>query len=347
MGNLLQADHQASSAGQLQINRGSDELLINAKAPIISGDSDVGFYSQSQYGNLVAVDSNGDVDAGGTPLNRAPFSEGIWYGTPGVVVNAYGATTDHVYLSGDYHNAYSPQDTPGSGSPASELTRQVVYLRPNDVIVYDRVTTLKASYPKQLRWHFNHGPELANETNENGDTIPTTTATLAGNSWVAATGNSKLFGQTFSTTPLTTTLAEVQVGATLSPHVQRLITQPTVATTSVRYVTALQVAPSSTTTMDATTSILSTDGRLEGVQMGNQVVLFGRNGDLDPATPVTYAVNATGPLQHLLTNLRAGLSYLVQVNGTPLTTVTASAQGTLSFRTSGAGNQTITIAQAP
>jgi PKD repeat protein len=310
--NLLSSSHQPHTPGMMEINRGADQLLINGNAP--GGNQD--FRTQAQFANTVVVDDNGE----GKQNYR--YGMGVWYGTPGVTVNAYEANANDVYMYGDYHVAYSNNRNPGGGGSVSELTRQVVYLRPDYVVVYDRVTTLKDYYPKQLRWHFLNAP------------------TVSGNSFVETAGSSKLFGQTFSMSSLTTTSALVKVqGATI----QQIITQNSTNAQSVRYVTAFQVASSTTTSMVATQQILSTDLRMEGVQMADQVVLFGRNGDVDPATPETYQISGTAPVHHLLTNMQAGRTYQIMANGALVATVTASSQGTLSFTTTPSGTQTITV----
>jgi hypothetical protein len=323
MGNLLNSDHESQSPGQLELTRGSDQLLFNTNAKFGPLDPTM----QTRYSNTVVVDTHGDVDADGNPVQTYPFSTGDWYGSPGVVTKAYEATASHVYLYGDYHAAYSTPNNPGAGGPVSELTRQVVYLRPNYVIVYDRATSTKAKYTKQLRWHFANAPVL------NGD------------SFVETVGSSKLFGHTFSTVPLKTTVAKVAPDPSNPDQtISEVITRNPDWANSVRYVTALQLAPSSTSTMDATKQVLSSDGQMQGVQVGNQVVLFGRNGDVSTAKPVSYKITAAASVQHLLTNLAAGQKYQVTVNGAAQGTMTASSQGTLSFNTTTAGTLSVTVA---
>lgn len=312
MGNILNADHQSWTPGQLQIQRGADDLLVNAPA--------VGEYrggaKNSTYGNTIVVNDNGDG------VQTYPYSMGYWYGSPGVTVTAYEAAGNHVYMAGNYAAAYSPATNPGSGGPVSELTREVVYLQSNYVVVYDRVTTLKDTYPKEQRWHFLNAP------------------TVTGNAFVETVGNSRLFGQTFSTVPLTTTVAPVQVG---NATVQELITQNSSANASVRYVTAFQTAPSSTSTADLTEHVLTTDSRMEGTQIGNQLVLFGRAaGTVDLTTPVTYSLSGSNSVSNLLVDLKAGGVYQIKVDGTTLGNVTASSQGTISFTTA-AGAQQVTV----
>jgi hypothetical protein len=95
--------------------------------------------------------------------------------------------------------------------------------------------------------------------------------------------------------------------------------------------------------MVATGRVASADGRMEGVQMGNQVVLFGTTGPLNPfAGSISYAITGTSPVTHLLTDLEPGRLYQVVADGAPVAAVTASAQGTISFTTP-AGSRAIVI----
>jgi hypothetical protein len=327
MGNLLgdpnnPIDHQTNAPGQVQISRGDDQLLIDTMGAATAGESSLSArIGRSQYANIVSIDDNGDG------VERVRGATGQWYGSPGVVVNAYEAADNHLYISGDYRAAYSPDFAPGSGGPASELTRQVVYLRPDFVVVYDRVTTLKAGYAKQLRWHFANAP------------------VVQGNTFVETAGGSKLFGASFSSVPLTTTLAKVAIdgdtGGGGLTQVERVTTQNAAPTASVRYVTAFQIAPASTPQMVATERLTSTDGRMEGVRMADQVVLFGRQGAVDPSSAVAYQLPG-GTFHNLLTDLQPGRSYQVTVNGV-VATVTASTQGTLTFTTTGTGPYSVQV----
>jgi hypothetical protein len=319
MGNLLNADHQTYSPGQLQISRGDDQLLINANAVALSGDESLAPTQRSQFSNVLAVNDNG---AG---YQRDPFSMGVWYGTPGVVVNHYEANSNDVYMTGDYHAAYSPDNNPGSGGPTSELTRSMVYVRPGYVFVYDRVTTLQASYAKQLRWHFVNAP------------------TVNGNAFTETVGQSRLFGQTFSSVPLTTTVAPVEVDNNPQAQVYRVTSTNTNPTSKVRFLTVFQTAGATTANMDATEEVDTTDDRMEGSQIGNQLVLFGRDGTVDLTTAVTYTLGSgASSVNNLLTDLEAGASYQVKVNGAVLTSVVASNQGAISFTTA-LGAQTVQV----
>jgi hypothetical protein len=313
LGDLLSADHQTYAPGQLQVQRGGDDLLVNANA--VLGNQDI--HTKSSLSNLVAINDNGEG------LQNYPFNMGVWYGTPGVFLTAYESDPNFVYAAGDYRAAYSKNTNPGGGGPATELTRQVVYLRLDYEVVHDRVGTVKDYYPKQLRWHFLNAP------------------TITDNSWVEAVGSSKLFGQTFSSVPLSTFSERITQGG---QTVYRVITNSTDPALHVRYLTALQTVPSSTDAMAPTQRVASTDGRMEGVQIADQLVLFGTDGPLSPFTnSITYTVTGTAPVTHTLTDLEPGRTYQVTADGVRVDTPAASAQGVLTFTTTPAGTQTVVV----
>jgi hypothetical protein len=339
MGNFLQADHQQFTPGQFQIQRGPDDLLINANAP----GGNQGF-SNSTYGNTIVVDDNGD----GAQTFR--FQMGVWYGAPGIVVNSYesdqagtysslapdGTVVDggtgnpnanYVYMSGDFKAAYSRPDDPGGGGSVSALTRQVVYLRPNLFLVYDHVTTIKDTYTKELQWNFLNPP------------------TVSGNSFVETVGNSNLYGQMYSQVPIATTVSTVNIA---NVDIQEMDTENTNPTATVNYVTTFQATALATTKPTFNQHIVSADQQLEGAQLGNNVVLFGVNGTADMTAPISYLFSgsATTGIKHLVTSLPAGQKLNVMLNGQLLTTATVSAQGTISFATTGKGKETITLVPA-
>jgi PKD repeat protein len=318
LGNLLETDHQQDCQGQLEIQRGADGLLISANEV---GENQLPS-TQSLFGNLMVIDDNGV----GTQTYR--FNQGSWFGTPGCRILNYEATNHYVYAGGDYAASYGLNFTPGIGT-AKQLTRQIVYLRPDYIVVHDRAVTKSTNDLKQLRWHFLTSPVF----------------NASSNSWVATAGASKLFGQTFSRSLLSSSNAAVNCPDDPSGAlVYRVASWNSIKATNVTYVTALQSAPSTTANMVATTFLHSTDNRLEGVQMGTNVVLFGADTVLNPFTgPLSYTVTGSSPINHLVTDLPPNRPCQVSAGGLPLGTITTSAQGTLLFTNAPAGSQTITI----
>ncbi len=312
-GNLLAADHQTYAQGQLTINRGPDTLLALASA--VGEDQD--FRDKSTYGNVLLIDD------GGAGEQTYRFAQGVWYGDPGCTMDRYGGTADYVYAQGNYAAAYrAASDDPVAPDPATEGVRSIFYLRdPDYVIVYDRAATTHPDYLKQLQWHFTATPDVA------------------GNSWSVATGSSKLFGQTFSSTPLRTALNSVTVGdATL----QQIATTNVEPEAAVRYVTAMQVAGATTQSMDPAIRLASADGRVEGVQIGNFAVLFGRNGAVTDGISYTVSAAAGAGMTHYISDLTLGATYII--TGADQYSAVASPEGVLTFTTRGTGAvQAITV----
>src|SRR5262249_10524066 len=102
LGNLLAADHQTYAPGELQIQRGAANLLINRNAV---GNNQTPT-TKSKFANLVVIDDNGDG------LQNYRFNMGFSYGSPGVVTTAYEAASGYVYVAGDYRAAYSLNTAP-------------------------------------------------------------------------------------------------------------------------------------------------------------------------------------------------------------------------------------------
>jgi hypothetical protein len=305
---MLPAGHQSYAPGQVEIFSGSSPLLANAA--ILTGTQSATL--KSSLSNTLVVDD------GGAGYQQYRWAASTSYG-PGVGITAYEAAGNYVYSAGNYAGAY---DSPGYAGSVSKLQREVVYLRPGVEVVYDRAITTQPQFSKQLRWHFIYPP------------------TVSGNSFVETVNTARLFGQTFSTAPIATTLTTVTVNNVTVPEVQ---TQNTNTTASVNYVTAFQVGTSTTPSMAPTTHIVSSTGSMEGTQIGNNVVLFGYSGPVTGNSPTTYTFNGSGPTTHTLVDLVPGQQYQIKVNGSVLTTATASAAGVLTFTTTTTGMQTVQV----
>jgi hypothetical protein len=315
-GNLVVADHQQTSQGQLEINHGADALLVNVAA--VTGDQN--FRDKSTHGNSVVIDD------GGAGQQNYPFAQGVWYGNPGVTMPHFEGIRDYVYMQGNYSAAYrNNHRASGSDNPASELIRDVFFLRDVDfVIVYDRATTTKPQFVKQLQWNFSATP------------------TVSGNSWRITVGSSELFGQTYSDIPIATAAKTITINRT---QVQTITTHNTSLTASVDYVTALQVAPSPTTVEVSSSHIESTVGSEEGVQMGNYVVLFGQHRTETGRISYSFATSPDTTVSHYVTDLIPGNTYTL--DGAIQPSAVASANGVLTFTTKGAGfSQTVSLIPA-
>jgi hypothetical protein len=308
MGNYLDAGHQFPI--QMEVNRGADQLLVNAyQIYYVFGNGSLTPNTDSFLGNLVVVNAPTDPD---------PPNMGAYFGTPGVVDTAYENTAAYTYFDANYAASYSPEDAPGSGGQVSQLTRQVVFVRPGLMFVYDRAATTSASDSKTLQWNFASAP------------------TVNGNGFTETVGSSTLFGQIYSTVPISTSLSALNdpsLGMTSdAPTIEQLETENITPSAGVNYLTAFQVAPSTTPTMDPSEHILSNNNVMEGTEIDNQLVLFGRSGPVAPGATVAYTFNGQAAVQHLLVDLKPSQVYEVSYNGTA-EIISSSDQGTLTFST--------------
>jgi hypothetical protein len=310
-GNLVAADHQQFSQGQLEMNRGADALLVNVAA--LTGNQSL--RDKSTFSNSVVIDD------GGAGQQTYPYAQGAWYGNPGVTMPHFEGTDTYTYMQGNYAAAYTKaHGQPGSPDPATELVRDVFYIPAADfVIVYDRATTTRPQFAKQLRWHFR------------------TTPTVSGNSWRATVGTSTILGQTYSDVPITTDAKTVRVNGV---NVRQIITNNTSPTASVDYVTALQVAPRTTEAEVSSSHIESKVGSAEGVQMGDFIVLFGKHGPVTGEISYSFTAAADAIVTHYVTDLIPGHTYAL--TGANQASAATSTNGVLTFTTNGTGaNQTV------
>jgi hypothetical protein len=312
-GNQVEAEHQQLDQGGILLHRGADALLVNVAA--VTGEQT--FQNKSIYGNLVVIDD------GGAGEQTYRFAQGNWYGNPGVTMPHFDGTADYVYMQGNYRAAYTHHyGEPGAPNPASELVRNVFYVRNADyVVVYDRATTTQPGYLKQLRWHF------------------TGTAAITGDAWTITAGSSKLFAKTYSSEPLTTATQTLSLAGT---SFKQITTNNSNPIAGLSYVTAMQTAPSSTAAMDASQRVASGDGKVEGARLGNYAILFGRHGAVSGGTSYAVTAGAGQAVTHYVSDLAPGVTYVL--TGADQASAAANAQGVLTFTSTGTGTaQTVTL----
>jgi hypothetical protein len=320
--------HAENAQGNLVIWRGNDDLLPN-----IGGAAQYKDAQKSRYMSGILVDDGG---AGGmtypgpdTPQNPR---QGAWYthdprSPRGCETLRFEAAESYTYSEGDFRPAWG-KNHDGLVNPLTEGVRCVFYDRTNDYFfVYDRVASVEPECRKQLQWYFCISPV-------NGPAA-VVTEDAANHAWCVEKGAGKLFGRTFSNRPLESGFGPVE---TLNRvNLRRFYSNPAdgAASDTVRYVTALQVAPAATVSMDAGTHVVSGDGKLEGVHLGNCVTLFARMGPVEGA--ISYQVTAAEgvTLTHHVTGVPPGSAVAIQ--GAMARSAVASAAGVVSFQTPGTG----------
>jgi hypothetical protein len=156
---------------------------------------------------------------------------------------------------------------------------------------------------------------------------------------VTNVGVSDLFGQEYSTTPLTIASTAVQDG---NSTFGELTVNPASPTKDINYLTVMQVADGLSATPATTTHIVSGDGQLEGSEVGNDVVMFAVDGSVSDGTSYTVTASAGTTLTHYVVGLTPGATYTLV--GANQTSAVASTNGVLTFSTTGTGSaQTIIL----
>ncbi len=290
-----------------------------------------------------------------TPLIEPRFTADLAAGTRFDMgtTEAFEAAPDHYYLKGNVTDAYhstgfqAPSD--GAAAKISHFTREIAFF-PDEpdplVVVFDRVTSLQAAWPKRWLLHAIEEPQVSG---------PVTSTEVPGH---ILTQDSDLVtidragGRLFSRTLLPAASRVRKVGGAgyefwlddpgknyplsvvdAEAGAWRVEVRPVVASTADTFLHVLSVATNGVAAMPATRLIDA--GTAYGAEAGDRVVLFAKTST--PVQNVDYTVESSGPaVRHLLTGMVPGLYGVtrngVPVSGSPLTT---SGERTLGFQTPG------------
>jgi hypothetical protein len=211
-----------------------------------------------------------------------------------------------------------------------QATRNIIWIKPDHIVVYDRAASTHPGLFKQFNLNFITVPSIT------GNTITEVTP-----------GGQNLFVQTLL--PANATLTYVPLGnslttvAGLEPSVGRVAIEDTNHPVNTRFLHVLQGADSSATA-DVVTRVLSSAGNgFEGATVRGVVVMFPMDALSNNFTSVTYTV-PNGITNHYIAGLAQGASYAISqtmTGGMQLVTVIpgggllADSAGLLSFTSAG------------
>ena len=227
----------------------------------------------------------------------------------------------------------------GASSAVTSLSRQIVYLRPSQFIVYDRSGICDASLDQYLAFHFPANPVEVAAPAPGLHRFDVNTGQFAGSMTIVLPSNAATATTSqFSTDTRTwNKVWRTEIRATDAPTATR------------RWLTVFDLAPSSSQVASAT-SVSVAGGPAVGVLLqsptGNSVVISGTAAiDTAIAGPLSYAVPAA-QTRHVITDLAPSTGYTVSVtvlNGNHSVSIvqggnkTTSANGVLTFQVSAAG----------
>jgi Heparinase II C-terminal domain len=262
------------------------------------------------------------------------------------------------YLKGNATDAYHSKgfNAPSDGKEAkiSNFTRELAFFpdQPHPIlVVFDRVVSLDVKWPKKWLLHAIFEP-LVNGT-VTGIEVPDRIVRYAGNLVTVGHNDGKLFSQTLL--PASATIRKVggtgyefwvddpgrnyppgDAVAKADPEIGawRVEVMPTTPALTDTFLHVLSLADASVAAAPVASLIDTT--AISGAEVSNRVVLFSKKGAL--VNDVTYPVQSSGLVRHLLTSIAPG-TYHVTQNGQalPQSPITTSSQDTLSFESIGGG----------
>ena len=343
------AGHQGFDAGSLALVRGRSPLLVNAAVWIMhnpGGDAGENAQYDDLFGNWDADHTLGNrrfdntfqvrhLDSSGTPLHE--YGQWAMLRTDGArtKISRFEDGGSYVMALGvNLEDMYRPLTEICSNSPVTSWSRQIVYLRPSQFVVYDRTGICNTALDQYMAWHFSGPPSEV-------------TAPAAG-----ARRFDVSFGGAFAGSMTTILPASAQINTTdqIAPdqNVWNKVWRSEVrfngaSSANRQWLAVFDLAPSATQVASAVPLTVNA-GPVTGVVLqsgaGNSALVLGTAA---AGTAITGTVSYTTPAaqtRHVITDLTPSATYTVAVtvNGsTHVVTVTpggslhASASGVLSF----------------
>jgi hypothetical protein len=249
-------------------------------------------------------------------------------------VSAYEEGTNYLYLLATHlEDMYRPFS---AGAGVAAWSREVVYLRPNRFVVYDRTTEGSAGYDQFLAWHFPASPAKV--------------AVATGQNRFDVSYNGQYMGAMITVLPANSSTTTIPLYPGSNPvKAWQVQVRPSGSSVSQSWLTVFDLS-SAAANVATTVPVTVNQGGIIGVQLlagdGNSVVVSSTGAEGVPlAGAIGYRVTAAAA-DHVITDLAASTGYTVaattsgnvldisvSVGGTAM----SSAKGVLSFNVTAAG----------
>jgi len=279
---------------------------------------------------------------------------------------------DYSYVASNITRAYNSTlyDSQGQGGKVSLVTRQMVYLQDQDVlIVFDRVNSTDPAYKKKWLLHtpnkFIGGTEsLAAGSSFSNGIIEVDGNTIAGDTMTMTNGSGKLFLQVLAPADYTVNKvggtswryyvetdgndADGYDGANQDGYTEqsyhdygnwRIEISPKDPSNFDTFLNVLSPRASTTGSV-AAGRVLEADAAATVMALGGRVIGFGTYGRL--YSPFRYTLDRPGAYDHLLTDLGPGLFHRIDAGAAEMAYF-ANDEGVLTFGTDGVGGLDVTV----
>lgn len=290
----------------------------------------------------------------------------------------YEDTPNYTYVCGDATNAYN---NPRYGTPkvlwgkirvkndpkVSFFTRELVLLRPDYIVIFDRVHSTNQSYIKKWLLHFLNKPSISGqEDTKAGDELSGGTVYIGADTIIARAGGGKLLVKALLPVKRQIRLVGGRnfqdywvFGRNIKPQRDasrwqqdygewRIEIEPTIVRKDDKFLNILYPCDSEEKNLIDSALIMSDNKTMIGAHIKGEknlsdwVIMFSKSKEGN-IHRVNYSVNNSIALKHLLCNMKPGKNYEIRQNGTLLETKQASVQGLLYFESTLIGNDTFLI----
>jgi hypothetical protein len=232
-------------------------------------------------------------------------------------VTAFEDTGDHVYVLARFLN--DMYRTFAAGPAVAGWARQIVFLRPNRFVVYDRTATGSTSYDQFMAWHFPASPVQG--------------AAPTGESRFDVTYNGQYAGAMTTVLPANANASVLTLYPDINPSkFWEIRVRPSNTQTSQQWMTVFDLSPSASQ-VAASSPVSVTAGGIVGVQLaaadGNNVVVSSIGAAGTPiAGSFSYQVKFVAA-RHIITDLAPSTGYTVGLSTSGgVETVSVSLGGT-------------------
>jgi hypothetical protein len=352
------AGHEAFDKGSLAIERNRNPLVVNSAAWLAhepNGDAGWTATYDDRYGDWDTDHTLADrtlynsfqvrhLNAQGGVLDKyGEWALGLADGVR-TKIGRYKDGGSYVLSVGQFlEDMYRPFQTICAGSsPITSWSRQIVYLRPSQFVVYDRTGICDSSLDQYLAFHFPSNPVEVTAPASGLHHFDVTTAQFAGSmTTILPTNAATVTTDQVSPDPNTSNkIWRIQVRPTGTPAVNHL------------WMTVFDLAPTSGQVATAT-GVTITNGAATGALLqsaaGNSVVISGTSAfGTTIAGTLGYTVPAV-QTRHMITDLALSTGYTVSVTVlggnhtvtiTPGGSVMSTANGVLTFQVTATGQVT-------
>lgn len=288
-------------------------------------------------------------------------------------INFYDDTSYYTYVCGDATNAYNNQRycTPkvfwkrmlGKNEPKVGLfVRELIFLRPDFVVVFDRVNTSKDIYRKKWLLHFLNKPLISGYTStELGDEVQGGMAYINADTTVASAGGGGLFVKTLLPEKRQIRLVGGKdfqdywvFGRNVKPPPDmsrwergygewRIEVEPRALNREELFLNVLYPYDIKEKTMPDSKLVISNDNKMTGAYicgkggLSSWVVMFSK--DKANLVGAGYKIEHTGQIKHLICNLKPDTDFKVMQNDNIIETRRATSKGILYFESVANGRE--------